>query len=153
MVRASFRYSDTKVAYKLWETRTAICGRPRDIKRKGRPLITWGAPLSGINSIGDCDGPILSSLSKFPPCVGEGVAPFSLSFPTNGMSIPLGLRPIVNLYGLSATCAARLVMCPRNGQYIPRGTVPDLREPVGLGRSGSAQYWALGRPIPDAGPV
>ena len=59
MIVASLRFSDTKVAFDLRLTETATCGRPRDLKRKGRPLITWASPSVGIHSDGAWLAPVM----------------------------------------------------------------------------------------------
>ena len=46
MDMASLRFSDTKVIYDMWLSEPAICGRSRDLKRKGRPIFYWAPPAA-----------------------------------------------------------------------------------------------------------
>ena len=50
MALASLRFSDTRVVFHVWVTETAFCGRSRDLKRKGRPIIAWASPIAGLNN-------------------------------------------------------------------------------------------------------
>ena len=67
MIMASLRFSDTKVVFDLWVTETAICGRSRGLKRKGRPISNWAAPLAGIHSKGAWVSPVMKVWNASPP--------------------------------------------------------------------------------------
>ena len=67
MIMASLRFSDTKVVCGLWLTETAICGRSRDLKRKGRPISHWAAPSSGIHSDGKWLLPLMKMRNAMSP--------------------------------------------------------------------------------------
>ena len=51
MTMASLRFGDTKVVFFVWVSETALCGHSRDLKKKGRPIFTWAAPLAGVQGM------------------------------------------------------------------------------------------------------
>ena len=67
MILASLWHADAKIMFALWQANAEICGRSRDLKKRGRPITTWAAPLAGLKSAGEWAHPIIRSLEKFPP--------------------------------------------------------------------------------------
>ena len=66
---AALRFSDTKVAYDLWIAGTSLFGRSRDLKRKGRPMISWETPFRVSNLRGRG--------ARFPACAMRGEGPLT----------------------------------------------------------------------------
>ena len=67
---ASLRFGDTKVAYALWATDTALCRRPRDLKQKGGPIFVWASPLNGLQGNSAWASVLGGFWSKQPPLKG-----------------------------------------------------------------------------------
>ena len=53
----------------MWLSDSAICGRSRDLKRKGRPIFYRDAPRCGIHSNGAWLAPVMKMWDAIPPAI------------------------------------------------------------------------------------
>ena len=67
MALASLRFSDTKAIFEFRKNETALRGRPRDLKRRGRPIIMWATPRTGFTGSHSWASVLLRSWQNDPP--------------------------------------------------------------------------------------